>query len=263
MLTMQKEEATMVNKNKYYNSYKSGSKPKLAISDKHTSVPYAIVEAYKNLRVHLTSLLAKTESKIVAVSSPNASEGKSTTSVNLAIMLSQLNKKVLLIDTDSRRASIHQKLKIPNKVGCLDILAGNVKIADAIQHYNPYLDILTTGEAPNNSSELFDSPAFDNLLAKVRDCYDYIIVDTPPINLVSDSLVVSKKCDGLLLIVRSTITTYEAFEQTKISIEHLNINLFGVVLNGIGADAGKYYKYKKYYGYNKYNKYNSYYSKRH
>jgi capsular exopolysaccharide synthesis family protein len=234
---------------------KKNRNPKLVSNDKQTTVPYAIVEAYKSLRVHLTSILSKTDGKIIAVSSPNASEGKSTTSVNIAIMLAQLNKKVLLIDTDARRASIHQKLKLENKLGCLDILAQQAELKDAIQNYSKYLDVLTTGKSVGNSSELFDSPTFDSLLSEVRNTYDYVIVDTPPINLVSDSLVVSQKCDGLLLIIRSTITTYEAFKQSLASVEHLNINLLGTVINGVGANAGKYYKHKKYYGYNKYNKY--------
>ncbi len=237
-------------------------KPKLVSNEKQASVPYAIVEAYKNLRVHLTSTLSKINGKVVAISSPNASEGKSTTSVNIAIMLSQLNKKVLLIDTDSRRATVHQKLKIQNNVGCLDVLSGEVKLKFAIQSYSPFLDILTTGKATGNASELFDSPAFERLITEVRDSYDYVIVDTPPVNLVSDALVVSQKCDGLLLIVRSAITTYEAFAQAHMSVENLNINLLGVVLNGVGANANKYYKYKKVYGYNRYNKYSYYHSKR-
>jgi len=237
-------------------------KPKLVSNEKQTSVPYAIVEAYKSLRVHLTSALSKINGKVIAISSPNASEGKSTTSVNIAIMLSQLNKKVLLIDTDSRRATVHQKLEIENNVGCLDVLSGEVKLKFAIQNYSPFLDILTTGKVSGNSSELFDSPAFDRLLAEVRDTYDYVVIDTPPINLVSDALVVSQKCDGILLVVRSAITTYEAFSQTHMSVEHLNINLLGVVLNGVGANANKYYKYKKIYGYNRYNKYSYYHSRR-
>ena len=122
-------------------------KPKLVSNEKQTSVPYAIVEAYKSLRVHLTSALSKINGKVIAISSPNASEGKSTTSVNIAIMLSQLNKKVLLIDTDSRRATVHQKLKIENNVGCLDVLSVEVKLKFAIQNYSPFLDILTTGKA--------------------------------------------------------------------------------------------------------------------
>lgn len=234
------------------------TKTKLIGSDTNKTIPYAIVEAYKSLRVQLTSILKKKNINVVAVSSPNASEGKSTTSVNIAIMLSQLNKKVVLVDTDARRASIHQKLKIDNDLGCLDVLSNNAELEQVIKNYNPYLDIITSGKSASNSSELFDSPEFDRMLSELKNKYDYVIVDTPPINLVSDALVVSQKCDGLLLIVRSTITTYEAFNQTKMSVDHLNINLLGVILNGVGANTGKYYRYKKYYGYNRYHKYYKY-----
>lgn len=234
------------------------TKTKLIGSDANKTIPYAIVEAYKSLRVQLTSILKKKNINVIAVSSPNASEGKSTTSVNIAIMLSQLNKKVVLVDTDARRASIHQKLKIDNDLGCLDVLSNNAELEQVIKNYNPYLDIITSGKSASNSSELFDSPEFDRMLSELKNKYDYVIVDTPPINLVSDALVVSQKCDGLLLIVRSTITTYEAFNQTKMSVDHLNINLLGVILNGVGANTGKYYRYKKYYGYNRYHKYYKY-----
>lgn len=237
---------------------KKSSKTKLIGAENQKGIPFSIVEAYKSLRVHLTSLMAKQNLKVIAISSPNASEGKSTTSVNVAIMLSQLNKKVILIDTDARRASVHQKLKIENDIGCLDVLAKTAELKQVIKNYNPYLDVITSGTAVSNSSELFDSPDFDRMLSDLRNDYDYVIVDTPPINLVSDSLVVSQKCDGLLLIVRSTSTTYEAFNQTKISVEHLNINLLGVVLNGVGANSGRYYRYKKYYGYKGYNRYGGY-----
>ncbi len=215
---------------------------KLLNLENQNKVPFSIVEAYKSLRVHLVSLLEKCNGKIIAISSPNASEGKTTTAINTAITLSQLNKKVIIIDTDSRRPSIHQKLKMTNTMGCLDILSGKVNFEDAVKSHNPYLDVLTVGASPNNA-ELFSSVAFDKLLLELRDNYDYIVIDTPPVNLVSDSLVVSQKCDGLLLVVRTGVTTYNAFNETLNNVKKLNINLLGTVMNGIGADSVKYKKY--------------------
>ncbi len=205
-------------------------------------VPFSVVEAYKSLRVHLVSLLENYNGKIVAISSPNASEGKTTTAINTAITLSQLNKKVIIIDTDSRRPSVHQKLKLANNIGCLDIILGKAKFEDAVKNYNPYLDVLTVGTT-SGQGELFSSLEFDKLLLELRDKYDYIIVDTPPVNLVSDSLVVSQKCDGLVLVVRAGVTAYDAFNETMNNIKRLNIKLFGTVMNGIQSDQSKYKKY--------------------
>ncbi len=221
---------------------------KLINLENQNKVPFSIVEAYKSLRVHLLSLLENYNGKIIAISSPNASEGKTTTAINTAITFSQLSKKVIIVDTDSRRPSVHQKLKLTNDIGCLDVVTEKVTLADAVKHHNEYLDVLTVGSA-SNSSELFSSVGFDKLLLELRDKYDYIIVDTPPVNLVSDSLVVSQKCDGLLLVVRTGVTTYTTFNESLANIKKLGIKLFGTVMNGIGGEAGKYSKYK---GYKKY-----------
>lgn len=215
---------------------------KLLNLENQNKVPFSIVEAYKSLRVHLISLLENYNGKIIAISSPNASEGKTTTAINTAITFSQLNKKVIIVDTDSRRPSVHQKLKLTNDIGCLDIITDNVSLEDAVKHHNEYLDVLTVGSA-SNSAELFSSAGFDKLLLELRDKYDYIIVDTPPVNLVSDSLVVSQKCDGLLLVIRTGVTTYNTFNEALANIKKLGIKLFGTVMNGVGADSGKYKSY--------------------
>ena len=215
---------------------------KLLNLENQNKVPFSIVEAYKSLRVHLLSLLENYNGKIIAISSPNASEGKTTTAINTAITFSQLNKKVIIVDTDSRRPSVHQKLKLTNDIGCLDIITKKVTLEDAVKHYNEYLDVLTVGSG-SNSAELFSSAGFDKLLLELRDKYDYIIIDTPPVNLVSDSLVVSQKCDGLLLVVRTGVTTYNTFNEALANIKKLGIKLFGTVMNGVGADSSKYKSY--------------------
>lgn len=234
--------------------------------DGQNKVPFSVVEAYKSLRVHLVSALSNIGGKVVAISSPNAAEGKSTTSINIAIVLSQLNKRVVLVDADARRASVHQKLKLDNKTGCTDILSGNAKYGDVLIKHNDYMDIITSGSSHNNATELFCSLKFDKLLSELKDNYDYVIVDTPPINLVSDALTISQKCDGILLLVRASVTTYEAFKKTLSSAEKLGINVLGSVMNGVGSRNDKYYRYNKYkyrYGYynKRYNYYNSYYGK--
>ena len=225
---------------------------KILSQESRNKVPFSVVEAYKNLRIHLLSIMEKSDSKVVAVSSANASEGKSTTAINLAITLSQLNKKVILIDADSRRATIHQKLKLENGKGCLDIINGDIELKDAITSYNQYLDIITAGSVFNNPTELYCSNSFERMITELRNMYDYIIFDTPPVNLVSDALVISQKCDGLVFVVRTGITTYDTFKNALISTNQLGINVLGAVMNGVGAETNKYLKYGFYGAYRRY-----------
>ena len=227
---------------------------KILSQESRNKVPFSVVEAYKNLRMHVIALLEKDNSKVVAISSANASEGKSTTAINLAITLSQLNKKVIIIDADSRRATVHQKLKLENNKGCLDIINGDVELKDAISSYNQYLDVITAGSVFNNPTELYCSNAFERMVTELRNMYDYVIFDTPPINLVSDALAISQKCDGLILVVRTNITTYEAFKNALISTKQLGIKVLGAVMNGLGSENNKYLKYGFYGAYRKYSR---------
>ena len=120
-------------------------------------VPFAVVEAYKAIRTNLTFLLATSETKVFGITSPEAGEGKSTTSVNMAIAFSQLGDKVLLIDADMRKSSIHKKLKIENNAGLSNVLAGFNNYSEVITHINDTVDVITAGQVPPNPSELLGS----------------------------------------------------------------------------------------------------------
>ena len=215
-------------------------------TEKKNKVPFMVVEAYKNLRIQLISALEKTNGKIIAISSANASEGKSTTSANLAITLSQLNKKVILIDADGRRGTIHQKLKIENNIGCIEALEGKCSWQETVKKYNKYLDVITVGKVTNNPTELFCSNIFERMLDEIGKEYDYVILDTAPVNLVSDALAIAQKCDGFVMIVRTNVTTFDEFKTAMTSIEQLNINMLGVVMNGIGDTTNIYTSYGRY-----------------
>jgi capsular exopolysaccharide synthesis family protein len=239
-------------------SEKNLKNDKILGRESRNKVPFSVVEAYKSLRIHLVSLLDKSNSKVVVISSANASEGKSTTAINLAVTLSQLNKSVVLIDADSRRATVHQKIKIENGKGCLDVINGDVPLKEAVVQYNQYMDIITAGSVFNNPTELFCSNAFERMVTELRNMYDYVVIDTPPINLVSDALVIAQKADGMVMVVRSGVTTYETFKNALMSVNRLGINVLGSVLNGVGAETGKYLKYGLYGSYKKYYRYGRY-----
>ena len=212
--------------------------------------PFAIVESYKNLRTNLISILSKNNGKVLAISSSNAAEGKSTTSLNIAITLSQLNKKVVILDTDARKPSIHKKVKISNNTGCMDVLLETHTINDVVIHYNNFLDVIPSGAKVKNPSELFSTPAFDKLLTDLQERYDFVILDTPPINVVSDTLIIAQKVDALVMVIRAGVTKYEAFEYAYDSLKVLDIELDGIIINGSSGKSGYYSKNKfRYYRY--------------
>ena len=217
--------------------------------------PFAVVEAYKKIRTNLKFLLAKNDGGVITISSADEAEGKATTSINMAIAFSQLGGKILLLDADMRRPSVNKKLKIENNDGLSNIIAGLSDFEKAVYQYNSNLDILTSGPTPPNPSELLSSASFDRLLESCKNEYDYIIIDTPPINAVSDALVVAPKTDGLLLVVRAGYTRRDSLKQTIGAAEFANINILGAIMNGSDSNA-KNYKYRKYkYSYKYYSKY--------
>ena len=219
-------------------------------------VPFAVVEAYKTIRTNLLFLLAQNKGKVIALSSSDAGEGKSTTSINLAVSFAQLNKKVLLIDADMRRSSVHKKLKLDNTNGLSNAIAGFVPYEEAIHKYTDYLDIMTAGPIPPNPSELLSYTSFDELLTNLKEKYDYIFIDTPPVNIVSDALILAPKTDGLILLVRNGFTPHDELEHALASAKMANINVLGAIMNGSNPDESRYFKYKyKYrYRYGRYSK---------
>lgn len=232
------------------NVTEKNSNEKILISDIRKKVTFSIVESYKNIRTNITSLMAKNNAKILAISSPNAAEGKSTTSLNIAITISQLEKKVLIIDADTHRPTIHKKLKIENNKGLLDLLVEKGDINETVYHHNDYLDVLTSGTNTTKPTELLNSEKFDELLNEIREIYDYVIIDTPPINPVSDALVIAQKVDAVVLVVRASSTTHDAFKKALKSLNVLDLNVDGVIINGADPRPKGYYKSK--YSYYKY-----------
>lgn len=214
---------------------------------------FAVVEAYKTIRTNLLFLLAQNNGKVLALSSAGANEGKSTTSVNIAITFSQLGGKVLLVDADLRRSSVHKKLKLDNKNGLSNVLVGFSELEDAVEHVSDSLDVLTAGSLPPNPSELLGSKNFAAFIEKCREVYDYIVIDTPPINVVADALVIAPVTDGLVLVLRDGVTPYDALRHAVDAAEFANINVLGIVMNGVDNKKSRRYTYRKYsYGYRNY-----------
>ena len=220
---------------------------------KSSKVPFAVAEAYKSIRTNLLFLLTKKKGNVVIVSGSDISEGKSTTAVNLAVAFSQLGDKVLLIDGDLRRSSIHKKTKLENNKGLSDVLGGFAEFKDAVKSVNPSLDVLTSGHQAPNPSELLGSTRCETLINELKEQYNYIIVDTPPVNVVSDALIVAPKSDGVILVVRDKFTMSDALKKAIEAFEFANIKVLGAIMNAAGTKGnGKYskkYKYSYKYSY--------------
>lgn len=220
--------------------------------------PFYVNESYKAMRTNITFALAASSSKsrnVFAIASANPSEGKSTTAANIAISLAQMDCKVLLVDADLRKPVQHRIFKVNNKSGLTNVLVQMDIFENCVKReVIPNLDLLTTGTKPPNPSELLASEYTADVLAAMSKLYDYVIIDTPPVNVVSDSMVISKSIAGILLVLMYGVTTFDDLKEATKRAELSNTNIIGCVLNGIKRSGGvhdyKYkYKYKTYYSY--------------
>ena len=208
---------------------------------------FAVTEAYKTLRTNVYFYLRGEECKKLCLTSDGAGEGKSITALNLSISFAQTGKRVLLLEADMRRPSIGRLLKQKSVPGLSDMLAGLAEAKDAVRkEVFPGLDILFAGEIPPNPSELLQSKEMDALLQKFSESYDYIIVDTPPLGIVTDASIVSSKTDGTLMVVRQNFAKRTAIGKNIKQLEIAGANIIGFVYNGQlrRAVGGRYHYYK-------------------
>ena len=200
-------------------------------------------EAYRTLRTNIQYSSFDEEIRTIVVTSSEPGEGKSTTAGNIAILFAQAAKKTVIIDCDLRKPSLHKKFKISNIGGLSDILIGKEKIDDVIHHFNEELDVITSGKLPPNPAEMLGSRTMERLLVALKERYDIIILDTAPLQAVTDAQILSTKSDGIILVVRAHATKRESVIQAKGLIEKVGGKILGTVLNGVENTRGKYYYY--------------------
>ena len=231
-------------------------KKKINYADKSRNVinndsKFAIVEGYKIARTNLVFSLAASDNNIAVVTSWSKGEGKSTATSNLAISFSKMGKKVLLIDCDLRRPNVHNLLKLDNTTGLSEVVGKFVSFKDAVHsEVLPCFDVLTSGSIPPNPSELLASASFDALIKSVRDEYEYIIIDSPPLGVVTDTLLLKDYISGYVVVVRERVTTHGDIEKTLQSIQLADSKVLGFLKVGCTSAEKKYSKGK--YGYYKY-----------
>lgn len=209
-----------------------------------------VAEAYRTLRTNIQFFSFDNKIKTIVITSSGPAEGKTTTSCNLAITTAQAGKRTILLDCDMRNAKIHKVFEISNQSGLSNVLIGETNYYEAVQKTDiENLYVLPSGRRPPNPAELLSSEKMKKFLESLKETYDYIIIDTPPIIMVTDAQIISQYADGCLLVVASAEADKNAAIKAKELLEKVNARILGVVLNKLDT------KRKGYYGYN----YNYYY----
>ena len=208
--------------------------------------PFSFVEAYKSLRTNLEFLSTTSNCKTILITSSVPEEGKSNVAVNLAMTLAASNKRVVLVDCDMRKSTVSRYMHISPRD--ISTLAGALV---RMKEYNGIM-VLPVGITPPNPTELLSMPIVEEIFSALQRTFDYVIIDTPPVSVVTDAAVISRVSDGVLLIVRPGVTTIQGAQLSKKNLEAVNAHILGVVMNGYNAKkTGRKdgYSYAYSYGY--------------
>lgn len=201
-------------------------------------------EAYRSLRTSIKYSTVDKPIKTIVVTSSIPGEGKSTIAGNLAFTLSQNGERVLLIDCDLRKPSIHKKFGVINDLGLTDILVNECSLKDAIKKADSSLFMITAGTIPPNPSEILGSNSMEELLKELTMNFDYIVMDTPPVIPVTDPLLLAAKADATILVVRARKAREKIIKQTYEELTKVKANVIGSVLNDSETKTNNsYYEY--------------------
>lgn len=209
----------------------------------------AVAEAFRKLRTNFAFLGVDREGLCCVITSPSAADGKSTVAANLSIAIAQTGQRVVILDADLRKPTLHKVFDLPQRVGTTTVLLDKADLHDAIQFLGPDLPaVLTSGPLPPNPSELLGTHRMEELLTELRATYDVVLIDCAPLLPVADPMVVSRFADGILLVARAGTTTRDQVQAAKLAISKAGATTFGTVLNATAITEGDQPAYYSYYG---------------
>lgn len=216
----------------------------------YTNPKSPIAEAYRSIRTNIEFSNIDKHIKIITITSTQPNEGKSTVISNLAAAFASLeNKRVLIIDGDLRNPSVHKMFGVSNLNGITDILLGEKDVDKCLEKTKiKGLDILKVGKVPPNPSEMLQSNKMRNFIEVIKEYYDYVFIDAPPVGVVADASIISQYSDGVILLVGSNETDIDAAKVSKERLENVGANILGVVLNKFESEGSAYGYYGYYYG---------------
>ena len=208
-----------------------------------------VAEAYRTLRTNIQFSSLDKEVKTIVVTSSGATEGKSTTAVNLAVSFIQMGKKVVVVDGDLRKPKMAKIFNISNHEGLTTVFFEQEPISKFIKKEGN-VDILTSGPTPPNPSELLGSDRMKKVLEDLRELYDYVIIDSPPVGYVTDGAILASICDGTIFVIAAGESDQRAVKHAKEQLDKVSANILGAVLTKIPIKGKGYYKYhySNYYG---------------
>jgi capsular exopolysaccharide synthesis family protein len=191
-------------------------------------------EAYRKLRTNIQFSSIDSQIQTIMIASALSGEGKTTTIGNLAVTYAQEGKKVLLMDTDLRKPAVHRMFNVPNHVGLTSVLSSQYKVTEVLREtVVEGLHVLSSGPIPPNPSEMIGSRKMTALLQDLKEEYDVILFDTPPVLAVTDALIISSLCDGVILVVSAGKAKKDLVKKAKAHLEHVNARILGAVLNNV------------------------------
>ena len=208
-----------------------------------------MTEAFRTLRTNISYAAVDREIKSILITSAHMGEGKSTTSANLAVVMAQTGQETLLVDCDLRKPMLHKIFELANHKGLTNLLTETLPLEELLHPtQQDKLQVLTSGPIPPNPAEMLASRRMANLLEELRSRYERIIIDTTPIEAVTDAIVLSSQVDGVLLVVNSGRTPVQLARDARDKLARANAHLLGIILNRIKRDSNGYYHYY-YYSY--------------
>jgi polysaccharide biosynthesis transport protein len=214
------------------------------------TVPHDFGEAFRSLRTSLVFTSGGESTRVIAVTSSQPLEGKTTTAANLGMALALGGSRVLLIDADMRRPGLHKTIGVANTTGLSHLLVGQARIREVVQRtIEPNLFVISAGRTPPNPSELLASERMSHLIANLaHGPFDWVVIDTPPVLAVTDAVIIAQKVEGVVFVVGSEMTRRVHAERALATLSTGKVRGIGVVLNRVDFDRNKYY-YSRYYGY--------------